>query len=183
MKQRDFKPGQKWRVIREGARLSGMKPCGYGAQCGWGMSVPVGTVLTVQGTLMTFGDGVPVVKWLDGNGNWIANDCEFHPSDGGMWSSAPRDGYLAPASPEADAWSCANGAIDHRSAFETSVKSAWCDEACQTDVEGLLARADALEGAWLVWDPEDDDQGFLLAGDDPFELLKQACAHFELEVL
>lgn len=94
MKQGDFKEGQKWRVISEGASLWGMQPDGPYAQRGWGMALPVGTILTCGGVHWTHGDGVPIVKWRDAEGNWLANDCEFKPSVGGMWSSAPQDGYL-----------------------------------------------------------------------------------------
>jgi hypothetical protein len=94
MKQSDFKEGQKWRVIKAGAQLQGMQPVDRYAQQGWSMKLAVGTVLTCAGSKWTFGDGVPVIKWLDENGNYLANDCEFHPAVGGMWASAPADGYL-----------------------------------------------------------------------------------------
>lgn len=94
MKQSDFRKGQKWRVVRAGARVSGMKPIAPYAQQGWGADLPVGTVLTCAGRSMTFGDGAPVIKWQDANGKWLANDCTFSPSEGGMWGSAPADGYL-----------------------------------------------------------------------------------------
>lgn len=179
MKQSDFKAGQKWRVIRSGAKLFGMKPAGPYAQQGWSMDLDVGTVLTCDGEKWTFGDGVPVIKWLDAEGNWLASDCEFRPAVGGVWSTAPADGYLMPWSDDVQIWTSANGAIDQRATFEDSVRTAWCDECCQDDVRGLLERAAELEGGWIVWDPEGDDQGFLLVGDDPFELVKQAVDHHE----
>lgn len=44
---------------------------------------------------MTFGDGVPALKWKDADGEWLANDCLFQPVQGGMWSGqVPEDGYL-----------------------------------------------------------------------------------------
>ncbi|WP_306150708.1 hypothetical protein [Roseovarius sp. MMSF_3281] len=179
MKQRIFKAGQQWRVIKQGARLSGMQPAGYCAQQGWSMALEVGTVLTCAGVSMSFGDGVPLVKWLDAEGKHLANDCTFHPSNGAMWWNAPAPGWLVPYSDDAQIWSIGNGAIDHRQTFEASVCAAWCDEACESDVEGLLARAAVLNGDWIVWDPEGDDQGFLLVGDDPFDLVTQAVDHHE----
>lgn len=94
MQQSDFRKGQKWRVTRDGASLSGMKPTGPYAQQGWSMPLPVGTILTCAGRKMTFGDGVPVIKWTDAEGEWLANDCTLSPSTGGIWSSAPADGFL-----------------------------------------------------------------------------------------
>jgi hypothetical protein len=89
----DFEHGRKFRVIKEGAGLTGMKPITGGYQ-GWGMKIAVGTVLTCAGRAWTFGDGVPVIKWLDENGKFIAADCEFVPSTGGMWSRCPDVAYL-----------------------------------------------------------------------------------------
>jgi len=37
----------------------------------------------------------------------------------------------------------------------------------------LMARASAYAGAYVLWDPLDDADGFLLVGDDP-ELLRAA---------
>jgi hypothetical protein len=58
------------------------------------MELRVGTVLACSGIEWTYGDGVPVVKWLDECGKWLANDCELRPATANMWSSAPQDGYL-----------------------------------------------------------------------------------------
>jgi len=94
----EYVKGMKYRVVKSGARLSGMKPI-RGGERGWATTLSPGTVLTCDGTSMTFGDGVPVVKWLDADGRWIANDCEFQPTQGGMWNSRPADGYLEPVVP------------------------------------------------------------------------------------
>jgi hypothetical protein len=83
------------RVIREGARLTGMVPVAPYTQQGWSKQLHVGDVITCAGSGMTFGDGVPALKWKDENGQWLANDCIFQPVQGGMWSGQiPEDGYL-----------------------------------------------------------------------------------------
>lgn len=89
----DFCEGRKFRVIKAGAKLQGMQPV-RGGQQGWAQSLAVGTILTCAGKSMTFGDGVPIVKWTDENGKFLANDCEFKPSLGGMWSSYPNPEFL-----------------------------------------------------------------------------------------
>lgn len=176
--QSDFKPGTKWRVTRPGATLHGMKPAGPYAQQGWREVLEVGTILTVNRTSMSFGDGVPIVKWLDAGGKWIANDCEFSPSTGGMWHQVPDLRYLTPWSPEIEAWFTYNGALDHRDHFEASVRFAWIEaEAVQ-----LIARAAEHQGQWVLWDPEANPDGFMLVGDDPYALAREAVDHLELEV-
>ena len=93
--------GKKFRVVREGARLCGFKPAGPHCQQGWRRDLQVGEVITCGGESMTFGDGVPAIKWLDADGKWIANDCLFHPVKGGMWGGQiPEDGYLEEVSDE-----------------------------------------------------------------------------------
>jgi hypothetical protein len=95
MRARDYKKGQRYRVIREGARLRGMQPVGPHTQQGWRRELEVGDVITCLGTSMTFGDGVPAVKWGDEDGAWLANDCIFSPASGGLWGGQPpADGYL-----------------------------------------------------------------------------------------
>ena len=37
----------------------------------------------------------------------------------------------------------------------------------------LLERANKYQGNWVLWDPQDDEQGFLLVGDKPDELIKE----------
>lgn len=92
-----YEKGKKFRVIKAGARLSGYKPTAPYCQTGWGRPLEVGEVITCAGESMTFGDGVPAIKWLDADGKWIANDCIFSPVQGGMWGGqAPEDGYLEP---------------------------------------------------------------------------------------
>jgi hypothetical protein len=93
-----YEKGKKYRVVRAGARLSGYRPTAPYCQEGWSRSLEVGEVITCAGDSMTFGDGVPAIKWLDANGKWIANDCLFHPVKGGMWGGqVPADGFLEDA--------------------------------------------------------------------------------------
>ncbi len=90
-----FEKGKRYRVIRAGAHLTGMQPAGRNAQQGWRQDLNVGDILTCSGSSMTFGDGVPALKWTDENGDWLANDCTFTPVQGGMWGGqVPEDGYL-----------------------------------------------------------------------------------------
>jgi hypothetical protein len=91
----DFKEGTRWRVVKEGAKLWGMKPIAPYTQQGWGRDLVVGDVLTCGGSGWTGGDGVPAIKWCGADGEWLANDCLFAPVKGGMWGGqVPADGYL-----------------------------------------------------------------------------------------
>ena len=81
---------------REGARIVALD-VDEAAVADTAMAVQAGggDILTCAGSSMTFGDGVPALKWTDENGDWIANDCTFTPVQGGMWSGQiPEDGYL-----------------------------------------------------------------------------------------
>lgn len=92
-----YQKGRRFRVVREGARLSGMQPHPSGALVGWSVPLLVDTVLTCLGTSWTRGDGVPAVKWGDCNGKPLAIDCIFFPVQGGMWDGRkPLPGYLEP---------------------------------------------------------------------------------------
>ena len=44
----------------------------------------------------------------------------------------------------------------------------------------LVARARAFEGAYVLWDPMDGEQGFMLVGDDAETLAREAADHFEI---
>lgn len=92
----EYKAGQRYRVIKPGASISGMKPIAPNVQQGFVRKLQVGDVLTCRGTSMTFGDGVPIVKWADEKNEWICNDADFSPSTGGMWNRRPDDSYLEP---------------------------------------------------------------------------------------
>ena len=68
---------------------------------GWSKRLEPGEILTCRGESMTSGDGVPAIKWQDGNGKEMASDCCFrevhgHPLWGGQ---APRRGLVVPLDP------------------------------------------------------------------------------------
>lgn len=55
---------------------------------------------------------------------------------------------------------------------------------CMGDsAHGLIRRIHEVPGSHVVWDTEDDDQGFLLVGDDPEALAHAAIDHFDLNDL
>jgi hypothetical protein len=90
-----YEKGKKYRVVKEGGRLWGMKSTAPYCQTGWGKNLSVGEIITCAGSSMTMGDGVPAMKWLDENGEYLANDCLFSPVQGGMWGGQlPEDGFL-----------------------------------------------------------------------------------------
>lgn len=85
-----YEAGKKYRVTREGARLTGMQPIAPYVQQGWSRDLHIGDVLTCAGRSMTMGDGVPALKWKDENGEWLANDCLFQPGQGGLWGDSSQ---------------------------------------------------------------------------------------------
>lgn len=90
-----YEKGKRYRVVKAGAKLYGMKPTSPHCQRGWAKDLSVGEILTCAGSSMTCGDGVPALKWQDENGKWLANDCIFNPIKGGMWGGqVPEDGFL-----------------------------------------------------------------------------------------
>lgn len=90
-----YEAGKKYRVVKEGARLTGMQPTAPYVQQGWSKDLHVGDVLTCAGSSMTRGDGIPALKWKDENGEWLSNDCLFEPVQGGLWGGqVPAEGYL-----------------------------------------------------------------------------------------
>lgn len=173
--QRDFKEGQKWQITRP-SKLSGMQAI-PGGQQGWGRDVPAGTILTCSGVRWTFGDGVPVVKWLDADGNHIASDCTLLPAEGGMWSSVPRADHILPTSPEIEELLTVNCAIGLRDRMKAEIEQVMAE-----DAPALLARIDAHDGRWVIFDPESDADGFVLVGNDPWEMAREAFDHFNLEI-
>jgi hypothetical protein len=94
--KRQFVRGDRYRVVREGCYLRGMRPIGPGVESLWRRELGAGDVITCAGVAMTAGDGVPVVQWLDEDGTRLANDCEFQPDDGRTWGSMPVEGFLLP---------------------------------------------------------------------------------------
>ncbi|RWB08813.1 MAG: hypothetical protein EOQ39_18635 [Mesorhizobium sp.] len=43
----------------------------------------------------------------------------------------------------------------------------------------LVARASVYPGIFVLWDPNDDEDGYLIAGDSSVELEKEFTTHFE----
>lgn len=173
MKQLDFRDGQRWRVIKAGGSLWGWKSAGPHAQEGWRQDLAVGTIITCKGRSMSGGDGVPLIKWGDENGNYLAGDCEFRPETGGMWASAPADGYLELVLPtsvktfdEVRAWTdyerCMavenyDYKVDDWVTFAGSAPKALVDRASKF-------KKDQKEPT-VIWDPNDDEDGYLLVCD------------------
>jgi hypothetical protein len=77
-----YPAGSRWRGVREGASLWGMRPVAPYVQQGWRQELHVGDVITSTGISMTGGDGVPHLKWAGADGEWLANDCVFEPGAG-----------------------------------------------------------------------------------------------------
>ncbi|MGE0576124.1 MAG: hypothetical protein AB7F22_07680 [Reyranella sp.] len=42
----------------------------------------------------------------------------------------------------------------------------------------LVHRAEAYPGEWVLWDPNDDEDGYMIVGDDPEELGREFISHF-----
>ena len=100
MRPAEYRPGMKFRVVKEGARLRGMElvpDVHYTAYQGFRYDLRVGDVITCVGSSMTMGDGVPAVKWQDPREGGRGFDVLFDPHAGGMWGGLPpEDGYLEP---------------------------------------------------------------------------------------
>lgn len=45
---------------------------------------------------------------------------------------------------------------------------------------GLLHRASKFLGPWVIYDPSDDDEGYLIVGYDPEKMASEAVADLEL---
>lgn len=91
-----FDRGRKFRVTRPGAHIDGLRPVSPWTQQPFRLDLKVGTVLTCDGISKTHGDGYPMVKWLDANGEWICNDAIFHPSN---TMGHPGHGFMEPITP------------------------------------------------------------------------------------
>lgn len=97
-----FVRGKKFRVIKAGGYISGMKPVAPYVQQGYREQLEVGTVLMCAGESMTFGDGVPAIKWLREDGKPICNDAIFSHVVGGMWAGqVPEPGWMELVTEEA----------------------------------------------------------------------------------
>jgi hypothetical protein len=92
-----FVRGERYTVVKDGGYLRGFRPTSPGVETLWRQNLWVGDVITCAGSAFTAGDGVPVVHWLDAEGEHLANDCEFLPDDGRMWGSLPAEGFLVRA--------------------------------------------------------------------------------------
>lgn len=58
---------------------------------------------------------------------------------------------------------------------------AWSDFVAATDrPQGLLERAENHKARFVVYDPSDDEDGWLLVGDDPDELALETCFALQL---
>ncbi len=93
--RQQFVRGAKFRVIKAGANISGMKPHGPNCQVGYREILEVGRIIVCSGDSMTYGDGVPAIKWENENRQAICNDAIFSHCLGGMWSGHyPEPGWL-----------------------------------------------------------------------------------------
>jgi hypothetical protein len=91
-----YQAGVKFQIMQEGACIVGTVPIAAWTTRGFRRLLKVGEIITCAGTSMTAGDGCPIVKWRDSNGEYICDDAEFTPRIGGMWDSKPDPRYLAP---------------------------------------------------------------------------------------
>lgn len=95
-----YPTGRKYRVIKEGAVLSGWKPSGHPYSFnGWQRSLRVGEVIETAGFIRGWGSdpGYGVHFKEPGMGN-----VEFYPSSGGIFSFEPAEGFLEPVEGEGE---------------------------------------------------------------------------------
>jgi hypothetical protein len=93
MAQSDWKAGARYRVIKPGARLDGLKPLPEhrSAWQGWSRPLKVGEIITCTGLAMGWGsDSVPLVQWSEPGVSYV----EFYPATGTMWTSEPDPSFL-----------------------------------------------------------------------------------------
>lgn len=97
MNSRDFVEGRKFRVIAEGASLSGLVSIGNSAWTGWSMPLPVGEVIECEGMKMGWGsDNIPQAMFSHASTKAAhASFVQFVP-EAGFWQAWPADGYLEP---------------------------------------------------------------------------------------
>jgi hypothetical protein len=101
----EYAPGGKFRVVKEGARLSGWTPMAPSAWSGWSQVLHVGDVIECRGFGPGFGsDPGYGVEWTSEQAREAhAGSCDFWPSVGGMWSYHPAAGFLEPVDEEEEA--------------------------------------------------------------------------------
>jgi hypothetical protein len=88
-----YAPGAKFRVIKEGARLTGWQPAGPSSHRGWRQDLHIGDVIECTGVGPGWGSdpGFGVEFKVPG-----VNSVDFQPSVGGIWNYRPAPGYLEP---------------------------------------------------------------------------------------
>ena len=85
----NLEKGKTYRVLRPGARLSWLVPCGYCAWSGESVDLPAGAEITFLGNITGWGsDNIPVANF-----EWQNRKGEFWPN---TWGSV-EDGWLEPA--------------------------------------------------------------------------------------
>ena len=89
-----YAPGSQFRVVREGARLSGWQPMGIGnAQRGWARDLHVGDVIVCAGFGPGWGSDPGFgIEFTDPERGLV----EFWPVTGGVFAYRPAPGYLVP---------------------------------------------------------------------------------------
>lgn len=86
MSRAGLKKGKIYRVLKPGARLSWLVPCGPSAWSGESKSLPVGAEITYLGQVMGWGsDNIPVANF-----EWQGKKGEFWPNTWGRVA----DGWL-----------------------------------------------------------------------------------------
>jgi hypothetical protein len=89
-----FKRGQVYKCLKP-VRISGMRPLGPNEWQGFSVLIPEGDTIVCAGESMTAGDGVPAIKWNDGNNTPFGRDAIMSEIVGGMWGGqVPEPGYL-----------------------------------------------------------------------------------------
>lgn len=89
-----FKKGVKFRCLTP-IRITGMRSRGPRCWQGYGETFPAGSILTCLGESMTFGDGVPAIKWGREDDQVICMDALIEDVVGGMWGGQiPTPGLL-----------------------------------------------------------------------------------------
>jgi hypothetical protein len=93
----EYAPGRRFRVVREGLKLTGWQPK-PGYQQGWGQDLHVGDVITCLGWGPGWGsDPGYGIEWTSEEAEKVrANSLDTWPSVGGAWGYRPPVGYLEP---------------------------------------------------------------------------------------
>jgi hypothetical protein len=94
----EYAPGTKFRVTKEGARLSGYAPYGLGASISWRQDLHVGDVVTCTGFGPGWGSdpGYGVEFTTEQSEAAGASHCDVWPGAGGLWNFHPAPSYLEP---------------------------------------------------------------------------------------